>query len=570
MKSHRFKFFSSPDNTKQYSPAYSRVLQKDEGSTGTRNHVVHEWMYILWPLILHCVLSVCTMLYVVYYISDNYFNVSERTALKQNAGGFQLPFTPTQSDVITVLSSLIVTQKWALTAWMVPLCWRVAVLLMERHGLRRQDLKGLIKHRLLTPRTYFMNIPTFIIGTLLLAGLAANLASPVLTGSISWTQRNITVDSVPKPLTFKEAGTRISDSLLDEYFKDSKNHPVTAVQMAASLAGIAWRRDAEEGIYKRISRSLEPIPTDSVIESITLPYFKVESINWIVDSKDIPSTYPDAYTAFIDSFSDGPSVIHAFTTGTAVLSRNYSNPTTWRNDRMKPKKITEKRLLVLWFGFTARNLTTGLSSNAYVSIGGPAPTSGNYYAYAWVTFTAGAGRCEHYQCIISSPSVIQNSNPSPIIPEEHPLTFQAFHMVPAVTALLAMQNSTLPSLLDVDTYVEQLLIRSYSAAWSALMNSLAKSPANLSYRTPVPSLVADVNEPRVYSWLGIQLSITFLSIIFIILQSWLSVIPLIGDTSLTSFYLDTTSLPESKSVHPLINGALVVQEDGDRLKIRVD
>ncbi|KAF8691607.1 hypothetical protein RHS03_08748, partial [Rhizoctonia solani] len=514
------------------------------------------------------------MLYVVYYISDNHFNVSEHTALKRNAGGFQLPFTPTQSDVITILSSLIVVQKWALAAWMVPLCWRVAILLMERHGLRRQDLKGLIKHRLLTPHTYFMNVPTFIIGTLLLAGLAANLASPILTGSISWTQRNITIDSVPRALEFREATTQIqSSNHPTRYFDDAQANGAWIVQKAAGLAAMAWRREAEEGIYKRISGWFEPIATDSVIESITLPYFKVESINWVVDSKDIPSRHQleGGFYPLTDSFEDGPCEVTDFTIGTAVLSRNYSNPTTWRNDSMVPEIITGKRLLVLWLGLGEYKCTMGLPSNASIITLGSGSSRSLHYAYAWVTFTAAATKCERYQCIVSSPWVIQSSNASPIIPEEHLFTFQAFHLVPAVTAMLVRQNSTIPFVWDdVDTYVEQLLIRSYSAAWSALMDYWAWSPANLSYRTPVPSLVAHVNEPRVYSWLGIQLSITFLSIIFIILQSWLSVIPLIGDTSLTSFYLDTTSLPESKSVNPLINGALVVQEDGDRLKIRVD
>ncbi|KAF8752772.1 hypothetical protein RHS01_07412 [Rhizoctonia solani] len=424
MKSHRFEFFSSPDNTKQSSPAYSRVLQRMKEAPD-QNHVVHEWMYILWPLILHC----------------------RHTALKRNAGGFQLPFTPTQSDVITILSSLIVIQKWALAAWIVPLCWRVAILLMERHGLRRQDLKTLIRHRLLTPHTYLMNVPTFIIGTLLLAGLAGNLASPILTGSISWTQHNITVDSVPKSLKFFEAGTQIDSWNRYRYFNGSKINRNGIAQRAAGLAGMAWRRDAEEGIFKRISRSLESITTGSAIENITLPYFKVESINWVVDRNDIPSRYQGSFDPFIDSFQDGPCEVPVYTIGTAVLSRNYSNPTTWRNDSIvEPKKITEKRLLVLWFGQNTYNLTKRLPSNAYVSKGLSETSRGNYFAYAWVTFTAGVGKCEHYQCIISSPLVIQNSNASPIIPEEHLLTFQALHMMPALSAMLVLQNSrSLPS-----------------------------------------------------------------------------------------------------------------------------
>ncbi|QRW22664.1 hypothetical protein RhiXN_07700 [Rhizoctonia solani] len=573
MKFHH-KLFSWANNTKPSSQPYSKVLKKDGVTTATRSDVAHEWFHTVRALILHCVLSVFITLYMVCYISGNYFNTQGHAVLVQNAEGFQLPFTLTQSDAVTILSSLIVIQKWALTAWVAPLCWRIAVLLMERHGLRRRDLKALIGYRLLTPHTFLKNVPTFIIGTLLLAGLVANLVSPVLTGSISWTQSRVYLtNSNISSIELIDAGK--NESIPSWYFdEDEKLTRDGMAQKAVGLASLTWRRGSPTDDYRRISNSVELLKEHDTVERVILPYFKVHSIDWITDKKDVPGHVyrKDGKIDFDEPFHSGPCSVHLYYVGTVALLNNPNHPTDWSNDPMEPQQIKDKRLLIFWFGQGAINVTGGLPHNVYVDTYIDSKTQiSHHYAYAWVKFTAGAGKCTEYRCTMGSPPVIRHADPKKIRSEKHLFTFQALHMAPAVATILVSQNSTVPSSwTDPKKYITAVLKRSYSAAWNIIMEEIGQSTVKSNYRTFRRSLVASVDTSRVYSWLGIQLSITFLSIVFLILQSRLSAIPLVGDASLTAFYLDTTSLPESDCVHSLIDGALVVHEEGDRLRIKVD
>jgi hypothetical protein len=170
---------------------------------------------------------------------------------------------------------------------------------------------------------------------------------------------------------------------------------------------------------------------------------------------------------------------------------------------------------------------------------------------------------------LSSPSTVQNS--ASVTPESHTLTALALAMAPAVAVFLANQNSSLPSSWDdTDQYIKSLLQRSYSAAWNALVDDFGTSKVNSSYRPSLPSLVASVNEPRVCVWLGLQLSVTLLSFVFLILLAHLSEFPLIGDTTLIAFYLNTTLLPESPNTHPFVKGSLKVEEECERLNVKIE
>ncbi|CAE6449125.1 unnamed protein product [Rhizoctonia solani] len=573
MKVHYSKLFQWPATKSNSSSAsYAEILHTDGDTTVTRNQVFHEWIHTVQPLIIHCILSVTIVLFVVFYISGTRFSATEHIAHVQTANGaLPLPFAPTQPEIVTIISSMIVLQKWALTAWVVPLCWRVAVLLMERHGLRRQDLRALVRHRLLTPHTYLASAPAFIIGTLLLSGLVANSASPILTGSIAWIQQNTPIHSLqPRidPIVFEELEAEVRSSALNMYFDDQITRD-GVVQRAPGLAGIAWGRETEKGIYKRVSRSVEALETNSTIENVTLPYFEVHSIEWIKDEKNVPnkvkSEGPD--NAIFRSFDWSPSGAPYIFVGSAIYLENLTNPTNWSSDTIGSIMIKESRLLIFWFSSASgyRGVAQRISPSIYVHT---APETGDQYAFAWITFTAGAGKCRGYQCIVSSPSTIQNNGP--ITPEPHPLTFQAVHMAPAVAVSLVAHNASIPSSWNnTNEYIEALLVRSYSAAWNTLIEDMSASYANSAYRPSLHCSVAYVNQPRVYVWLALQLSITFLSIVFLILRSRLSKLPLIEDTSLTAFYLDTTSLPESNNPHPLMKGALKIQEEESWLRVKV-
>ncbi|KAL5639367.1 hypothetical protein ACGC1H_006768 [Rhizoctonia solani] len=544
-------------------------------STIVTSKNLKTWIGTVLPLVIHCIFSVGITLFVVCYIKDRPFNTTDHIASVQTIEErLPVPFSLTQSDVVTILSALIVIQKWSLTAWVAPLCWRVVILLMERHGLHRRDLRALVKYRLLTPWTYLKSFPTFLIGTLLIASLVANLVSPILTGSIAWSPRNIPIHNLPtSPIRFQAldetgSGPGVNVDWPVYIYSASEALRERLTQEALSLVGIAWQRDKDKGVFKRVSQLVEALPINSTIENLILPYFVTHSIEWIKNENDIPAYVKDINPrkSMYESLRRSPNINAELYHGTALLVPDLSNPTNWSSSTLVPRAIEEKRLLIYWLGHSRSNITQGLPLGTYIYTEELAQVQ---FALAWVTYSAGVGRCKDYHCIVSSRFTMQNNTPIEL--EPHRFTLHALYLALPVATLIVKQNTSLPYSWDnPNDFIEALLLRSYFAAWNILADNFLLPISDSNYRPALPSLVASVNKPRVFGWLGTQLSVTLLSIIFLVLQSRLSKFPLLGDADLTAFYLDTTELPESDSPHLFVDGALKVREEDNRLKVKVE
>ncbi|KAG8705031.1 hypothetical protein FRC11_009369 [Ceratobasidium sp. 423] len=534
-------------------------------------------METVWALITHAILSVGVVAFIFFGIENRPFNVTGHFATVQIIGGntTTLPFSLTQSDIVTILSSIIAVQKWAIMAWVVPLCWRIAMFLMERRGLRHGDLKTLIDFRLLNPRTYLHSLTTFVIGTLLLASLAANLSTPIVTGSISWVPKNQLAHGLDlDPAWFLGVEVGPLSPVADQYAQ-GLDYREAFVGYSVGRVNIGWGNDTEKGVYKRVAggepgEQIRSLAIDSIIENVTLPYFEVHSIEWIKNFSDIhnfPINGTDTEEILLKPLNrSNPTDLTWLPLGYALLIPNAV--TNWSSDPMDATTITDKRLLMFYhavkYGSGTWNLTLDLPDDVY-----RAQEDIWYYSFAWVTFSAGVGRCKEYNCVISSPSTVQNNTPIEL--EPHRLTARALAIAPSVSINLVAENSSIPfPLYNVSDYIEAVLVRSYSGAWITLNYEFSTEEFNAGYVPSLPALVADVNRGRVYGWLGIQLSVTLLSIVFLILQSRLSKHPLIGDTSLTAFYLDTTGVPRSDNNDPFMNGTLKVKEEAKRLKLKVE
>ncbi|CAE6445893.1 unnamed protein product [Rhizoctonia solani] len=510
---------------------------------------------------------------VLHYMNNHPFNTTDHRPFVQAVGTELLtPFSLTQSDIVTLLSTLIMVQKWALMWWAAPLCWPIAILLMERRGLHRRDLNALIKYRIITPSTYIASLPTFIVGTLLLASLAANLSSPLLAGSIAWSPQNtpihrLSTNTIQFLAAQDASGSVVLGPFFDLYMK-SQTWRQELAQRGGSLVGIAWQRGPEKGIFKRVSNFVEPLAINSTIETVILPYFATHSIEWIRKESDLPvfvrNLQPEH--AMNKSLELSPVGIATPYIGSALLIPDLSNPANWSSDQWVPQTIQEKRLLIYSIGtLDATTATQGLPSDIHVHID---QVTKELWAFAWVTFSAGVGRCKYYQCIVSSRSTIRNNTPIEL--EPHPFTFQALSMATTIAVTLGQQNISIPYSWDnPDEFIDGLLVRSYSGAWNAIMSITPSSRTASDYRPALPGLVAKVEKARVFVWLGIQLSVTLLSAIFLVLQVHFSKFPLLVDVALVSFYMDTSSLPESDRPCDSVNGALKFHEENSMLKVKV-
>ncbi|KAG8757108.1 hypothetical protein FRC11_004794 [Ceratobasidium sp. 423] len=507
-------------------------------------------------------------MFVLVYVGGHHFNVSERTPPVQVIGGTQVAsFLPMQSDIVTFLSSIIAILKCALAAWAASLCWYVALFLMERRGLARRNLRALLEYGLLAPSAYSKDWSTLISGALLLAILAANLSSPILTGSISWVPSNRPVHGLVAPIPFGDVEDGTLTELPSGYY-DLSTDREEKVMLSITRIGLGWGRETEKGVVKRVSRVVEALAINSTIENVTLPYFQVHSIRWIEDRNEIPAirdgaTPMDLIRAHLEMF---PTVVDGIGLGFALLVPNIT--TNWTSDPVEPTTIHDTRLFILCHTYQGRyynsTLTQDLPPNTYKPY-----DSLSYYAFAWVTFSAGVGRCREFSCVVESTSTIRNS--SLIELEPHTLTFQALSLAQAVGVHLAKQNSSLPYLWNnINDYVEALLVRSYSASLVVMNEAFMTSVNPTRYIPSVHSLFADVDQKRVYLWLGIQLLVSLLSVLFLIIQSHLSKYPKIGSTTLTAFYLDTIDIPGEVDKSQFGETELLtIEPRGDRFKVKL-
>ncbi|KAF8669032.1 hypothetical protein RHS04_08912 [Rhizoctonia solani] len=555
---------------------YQNTYPEDEGKDIAKKKLPQvAWVSTLLPLAMHFIISTGIALMVLCYVSNRPFNTIHRRPYVRTIDG-QLPtsFSLTQSDVVALLSTLIVVQKWALMGWVVPLCWSIAIILMEKYGLYRRDLKTLVKYRVLAPRTYFASTPTFVIGTLLLASLAANSISPLLTGSIVWDPQNTPIRHLSTaPIPFlsaeNESGDVIPGSFMDLYMSSDTLRQDVA-RWGSGLVGIAWKREPEKGVLKVVSKLVETLAINSTVETVTLPYFAIHSVEWIRNENDLPAYARNIRPeeAMQQSLNLSPGGAVTIFTGASILVPDLSNPTNWSNDPWVSRTIEGKRLLIHSVGSMDEfkyMSTRGLPPGAYLYVD---KVTEEPFAFAWVTFSAGVGKCKNYQCIVSSSSTIQSD--ARISLEPHPFTFQALEMAATVSAALVYQNTSIPYPWEnFDDYIEALLVRSYSAAWNAISNVMSASQTASGYYPALPGLVAKVDHARVFWWLGLQISVTLLSVVFLVLHRNISSFPLLGDVTLVAFYLDTTSLPESGSPYTSLHGELKVDDEDKQLKVRL-
>ncbi|KAH7320564.1 hypothetical protein B0J17DRAFT_772983 [Rhizoctonia solani] len=546
--------------------APSQTNRWDENATEVRRNSFVEWSSTVWTLVIHCILSVGLTIFMLVYISGRHFNISDRSPLVNIAGGTRdTPFLPAQSDIVTIVSSIIAVLKYTLVAWVATLWWNVALFLIDRRRVAVRDLRTLLRFGQLTPSTYSRDWSTWIIGILFLVSLAANLASPILTGSISWVPSNRLVRGLSTPpFPFGDAVDGTIQQLNPDYFnRDAVREAY--VMSSVGVANLGWGRDPEKGVMKRVAHSFGGLSTNSTIEHFTLPYFQVHSIRWIENRAEIPGISGNATpSAILDrQFAGTPSSISSYPVGYAVLIPNITS--NWSSDPLESTLVHDTRLLILYYGWDRSSgshsaLTQDLPPNAFKLLSGT-----GLYAFAWVTFSAGAGRCKDYNCLVTEFSIRNNT---PVEIEPHQLTFQALSMATIVGVHMVHQNTSIPYMWGmVNDYVEAVLVRSYSASWSYLDPGMQTSVIRSNYVPSIPSLLAWVDQRRVYAWLALQLLVTVLSVLFIIVHYRLSRYPLLGDTSLTAFYLDTSAVPRDDT-DPSINGVKKIEKRDGRLAVK--
>ncbi|CUA69236.1 hypothetical protein RSOLAG22IIIB_08360 [Rhizoctonia solani] len=452
MKAHYSNLPNTPSDSRNDLPFKDQISSnpdcEDQCVIRAPKTLIGAWIGSLWALVLHHVLSIGVTILVLTYVDGHHFNVAQRSPPVHTARGtYKAPFNPLQSDVTTALSSAIVVLKCALMAWVTPLIWRVAIFLMERRGLARRDLKVLLRYGVLTPGVYRKDFSTLVIGPLLITCMVANFSSPILTGSISWVPSNQLAHNLPMPirtLGFNHIEAGIYKALPTRY-RNSSSVRGGYVTEGAGRVAIGWGRNKDTGVLKRVSPAVDSLAINSTVENVTLPYFQVHSIRWI---KTIDDIIPHIRAGALNYSNSGPTTIDRTPYGSVLLFPSLKIKQKWSNDSLGSTIVRDTRLLALHYGSGEAEDFTSITQDLPLGTYTLSSTNGDsHYAFAWVTFSAGAG----HEARRSNATLRSTNLDDPLAP-----------VVKANGEESALAPQTLRQLFSYDSAQARALVRDYA------------------------------------------------------------------------------------------------------------
>jgi hypothetical protein len=166
-------------------------------------------------------------------------------------------------------------------------------------------------------------------------------------------------------------------------------------------------------------------------------------------------------------------------------------------------------------------------------------------AHATSLLEAGAADC--LACRLSTPGVVHSE--STLTVKADPMTKYVLDYMFMMTSEMINLGISIPesSTGEIDSFVSELLLRSYAATWSTFSFYLgyADPPEFLGLETSVEvateGLIASVSRWRVALWLSLNALVTISGILFLVLQSRSSE-PLISDPAIAAILLDSSEV----------------------------
>ncbi|KAG9087614.1 hypothetical protein FRC06_002453 [Ceratobasidium sp. 370] len=254
------------------------------------------WAYITLPLFLHFILTLGITLLVFFYVNRNYFSLVHRMPVAVLLDGSTQPldavyFRPLQSDMTTILSFFLAISRIFAAVWCGSLCWRCAIILMERSGITLGELGRMVSYGLppfrVQPRLdhrHRGSAYTVVIAVTLLLVLPVQFASPIITGSITWAP-------------FFQQYNAPNLSVIVRHLRDDDPAPtlgspfiLRSIVTTASASGFrVWGGvNQDTGAMQRVlgadsAQLLFILPANSSLNNITMPYFKITSFEWLAD-----------------------------------------------------------------------------------------------------------------------------------------------------------------------------------------------------------------------------------------------------------------------------------------------
>ncbi|KAG8830872.1 hypothetical protein FRC17_004136 [Serendipita sp. 399] len=512
------------------------------------------------PIIAYISLAITTTVVLIYAIHSHRFHISSTDKLFGLEDG-RITFLPfsglRQSDVTTLVSLASTLTRFFGSICCGIACWQAAYILLEKEGLSLADLDGLVSLPFLRPWPW--STYRIVLSCVALLFLSSELYSPILNGSISWE----TVTSIgPKGDVLKG----ISQSWSSWMWRiPRRDYSVVVRAVILVMTGLVNARQVYDTSHTsdlwRVVDVARDLPINSTLANITLPFFVIDSFEWINDPDNtLDPTILNVtesgsgllnYTSSVNPMDDSPYA------GTlALIPKTGVNTTTI--DVLQPTTVTGSYYVVMNMGISLRGQTceqqTGqwyddvpvdLKYHArylgYTNSGG---IIGKYFyclAFARVFLRAGVGQCTN--CQITSRFTLRNETEMELL--EDIMTEPAFHVMPEVSIMLGLANRTLLApQMGLDRYIIDTLTQAYCGTWNALtdVNNWVGQPLETEVRISVLLSAATVDQRRVVAWLALNMCVAACCAAIVFVQASTGKRRVLVDATLAAVLLDATEV----------------------------
>ncbi|KAG8822797.1 hypothetical protein FRC17_009462 [Serendipita sp. 399] len=470
-----------------------------------------------------------------------------------------LPFSQglRQSDVVTLVS-LASTLTRLLGGFCCGIaCWRAVYILLEREGLSLADIDGLVSHPFLRPWPW--SIYRIMISCFALLFLSAELYSPILNGSISW-------ETVTNTGSNGGALKGISQGWNSWMWRIPRTDYSVVVQaVILVMTGLVNARQAYDTSHTsdlwRVVDVARDLPINSTLANITLPFFVIDSFEWIKDPDNtLDSTILNVtdsssgllnYTSSINPMNNSP-----FPGTLALVPKTGLNTTTI--DPLQSTTVIGSYYVVMNMGISLRGQTCEQQIGQWYD-NAPADLKyhakyfrdtksglifGKYFhclAFARVSVRAGVGQCTN--CRITSRFTLRNETEMELL--EDIMTEPAFHVMPEVSIMLSLANRTLLApQMGLDRYIIDTLMQAYCGTWNALTdaNNWVGQPLETEVRISVLLSAATVDRRRVVAWLVLNMCVAACCAAIVFVQASTGKRRVLVDATLAAVLLNATEV----------------------------
>lgn len=500
-------------------------------SSKNKNHV--KRIYKAWLFLFgHAICCLALSLTIVLKI--NGYNAIEKSSPRYSNGKLRLRV----SDVTTLVSAGLVIIKYTVTCWSAVAVWRCAYILTQstESGLSPQQLSFMTKYKMPPwlghPFTKPNGIKNWMIAAILLLLLPQSFTAPLLSGAIDWSP-----SSVPVGTTIPVNSTVPTASFDPDWYQytESKNYSIvrkSTFRAAAGLASLAW---SDPSTISANGTSLtgngcrhvvndDGLSVNSTLIHFIVPCIQIHNISWEMSDDYITRTVSNGIFAPSSLVDDNPQQYR--TPGQAVL---FDPNQGWNDSQagFTPPNPTlfsgTLRLGLLIADQYTDPDCTGLRPNSFGDV-----NAIPYYKLSWaegvcylvanVTLTAGVTTSALSSYLSSR--IIEDQTPiEKVVFEPNSWVQESLWLLPDLMTMVAVTNSTqLPTWDNVDLYAENLIRRSYLAAWGSLHAAFELNGV-VSMATPREARnQATVSYQRVFAWLGISFMMTFGGILLLLLS----------------------------------------------------